>query len=70
MGIKEEDRKYSEAYDKAVKPTSKWDDYDVYATFADGDESYVGTLLLPYIRTSQDMPTELEIDGVVYYPQF
>ena len=46
------------------------EDYKVYATFSNGEEECVGSLELPEIKTIHDMPAELEIDGVTYYPQF
>lgn len=46
----------------------EYEEYDVTATY-DKDYESVGTLALHKIRTPQDYPTELEIDGVTYYPQ-
>ena len=45
-------------------------EYEVHATFSDGEEKMIGTVELNNVETVHDMPTELEIDGVVYYPQF
>ncbi len=44
--------------------------YEVQAISPNGDEECVGVLELPEIKTVHDMPVELEIDGVTYYPQF
>ena len=45
---------------------------EVYATFANDEppDQFVGTIEIPEIRTWQDMPIELEINGVIYKPQF
>jgi len=49
----------------------EYEDYDVFATYLDGSEECVGTLYLPIIKKdSKDMPQELEVNGVVYYPLF
>ncbi len=45
-------------------------DYEVYGTFPDGTEECIGNVTLPEKLTVLDMPIELEIDGVVYKPQF
>jgi len=42
------------------------DDYDVY----DEDGDCIGSIEMPIDATSSNMPKELEINGVVYKPQF
>jgi hypothetical protein len=44
----------------------QFEDYDVY----DQDGQYVGSIEMPENADSSNMPTELEINGVVYKPQF
>lgn len=44
----------------------QFEDYDVY----DQDGQYVGSIAMPENAYPKDMPTELEINGVVYKPQF
>ena len=59
--------------------TKEWEDYTVRATFLEYDrstgqnehiEETVGEINLPANATPQDMPIELEINGVVYKPEF
>lgn len=49
----------------------EYEEYDVTATYYKDEpyDEYVGSLALHKIRTPQDYPIELEIDGIVYYPQ-
>ena len=49
---------------------SEEQEYWVTATYPDGTEEQVGSLDLRPIHTCHDMPIELEIDGVIYKPQF
>ena len=47
------------------------EEFEVYGRMEDGSEEYIGTVeLYRYKGDSSDLPIEIEIDGVVYYPQF
>lgn len=46
------------------------EEYSVYATYEDGSTEDLGEVFMRKIHTVQDMPVELEIDGVTYKPQF
>ena len=50
----------------ADEQPTQLDDYDVY----DQDGVYIGSIEMPENADSSNMPTELEINGVVYKPQF
>jgi hypothetical protein len=46
------------------------EEYVVTAIYSDGEEQEVGSLSLNIIHSCKDMPVELEIDGVIYKPEF
>ena len=47
------------------------EELDVFGRYSDGSEEQIGTVELTRIHKDyRDLPTEIEIDGVVYYPQF
>ena len=64
-GWREAENHYIPEQDDGYQP------YMVMAKYADDcGEEEAGTLDLRIIHTCQDMPIELEIDGVVYKPEF
>ena len=49
----------------------EYEEYNVTATYNKDEpyDEYAGSLALHKIRTPQDCPIELEIAGIIYYPQ-
>ncbi len=47
------------------------EELDVYATTKYEKDIYIGSIELPRVHNDyRDLPIELEIDGVIYHPQF
>jgi len=61
-----------EWYEEKHAPEPEYEDYEVYATYFNGDETedeFVGNLSLREINSSLDAPPELEISGIIYKPE-
>lgn len=47
------------------------EEYEIFVRYEpDEDQVSAGELVLKQINSVSDMPIEIEIDGVVYYPEF
>ena len=46
------------------------EDYWVMVRYTDDTEEHAGDIELREIKTIEDMPIEIEINGVVYKPEF
>ena len=59
-----------DSYIEEMKDPESEEDYLVMAKYPDGEEVDAGEITLRAIKSCRDMPIELEIDGVVYKPEF